>query len=88
MSLKVTFTIYMPNNSIFVQLKSMENKNVQPCDSIFAAISIGCSLELKVDLAESYLDRMSHSPVVYPYNSCLEACKILVIILLHFAVLH
>ncbi|KAK1392976.1 pentatricopeptide repeat-containing protein [Heracleum sosnowskyi] len=58
-------------------LKSMQNKNVQPCDSIFAAISIGCSLELKVDLAESYLDQMSHSPVVYPYNSCLEACKIL-----------
>lgn len=58
-------------------LKSMQNKNVQPCDSIFAAISVGCSLELKVDLAESYLDQMSHCPVVNPYNSCLEACKIL-----------
>lgn len=66
----------------------MQNKNVQPCDSIFAAISVGCSLELKVDLAESYLDQMSHCPVVNPYNSCLEACKILVIVLLLFAVLH
>ncbi|WOG91523.1 hypothetical protein DCAR_0310772 [Daucus carota subsp. sativus] len=58
-------------------LKSLQKRNVQPYDPIFAAISIKCSKELKVDLAESYLDQMSCRSVVYPYNSCLEACKIL-----------
>ena len=87
-SLKVIFNFYTPNISILLQLKSLQKRNVQPYDPIFAAISIKCSKELKVDLAESYLDQMSCRSVVYPYNSCLEACKILVILLLLFAVLH
>ncbi|KAI3797048.1 hypothetical protein L1987_39738 [Smallanthus sonchifolius] len=58
-------------------LKLMRRKNMKPHDSTFAAISVGCSESLELDLAEAFLDQMAHSKSAYPYNKLLEACDTL-----------
>ncbi|KAL8240053.1 hypothetical protein R6Q59_013408 [Mikania micrantha] len=58
-------------------LKLMQQKNLKPHDSTFAAISVGCSKSLELDLAESFLDQIAQPKSAYPYNKLLEACDIL-----------
>ncbi|KAL3838761.1 hypothetical protein ACJIZ3_023352 [Penstemon smallii] len=58
-------------------LKVMQQKNIEPFDSTFAAISVGCSRALELDLAENLLDQIPKCPYAYPYNALLEACDIL-----------
>ncbi|KAK4480043.1 hypothetical protein RD792_013100 [Penstemon davidsonii] len=58
-------------------LKVMQQKNIKPFDSTFAAISVGCSRALELDLAENLLDQIPKCPYAYPYNALLEACDIL-----------
>ena len=56
----------------------MQQKNLKPHDSTFAAISAGCSNGLELDLAEAFLDQMAKCPNARPYNKLLEACDLLV----------
>ncbi|KAK9078126.1 hypothetical protein SSX86_002183 [Deinandra increscens subsp. villosa] len=58
-------------------LKLMQQKNLKPHDSTFAAISIGCSESLELDLAESFLDEVARPKSAYPYIKLLEACDTL-----------
>ncbi|KAF5767185.1 putative tetratricopeptide-like helical domain superfamily [Helianthus annuus] len=58
-------------------LNLMKQKNLKPHDSTFAAISIGCSESLELDLAEAFLDQMAEYKNAYPYNKLLEACDTL-----------
>lgn len=58
-------------------LKLMQQKNLKPLDSTFASISVGCSKDLNLDLAEEFLDQMAKCPNAYPYNKLLEACDTL-----------
>ncbi|KAI3725538.1 hypothetical protein L1987_65328 [Smallanthus sonchifolius] len=58
-------------------LKLMQQKNLKPHDSTFAAISVACSKTLELDLAESFLEHMAQSKSAYHYNKLLEACDTL-----------
>lgn len=55
-------------------LKTMQQKNLKPCDPTLATISVACSKALELDLAEVLLDQITNCPYPYPYNSFLEAC--------------
>ncbi|KAH8522584.1 hypothetical protein H0E87_003286 [Populus deltoides] len=55
-------------------LKTMQQKNLKPCDPTLATISVACSKALELDLAEFLLDQITKCPYPYPYNSFLEAC--------------
>ncbi|KAK2971799.1 hypothetical protein RJ640_018488, partial [Escallonia rubra] len=55
-------------------LEVMQRKNLEPYDSTLATISVACSKDLELDLAESFLDQISTSPSPFPYNALLEAC--------------
>ncbi|XP_076911533.1 pentatricopeptide repeat-containing protein At1g76280-like [Bidens hawaiensis] len=58
-------------------LNLMKQRNLKPHDSTFAAISVGCSESLELDLAEAFLDQMAQSKSAHPYNKLLEACDTL-----------
>ncbi|XP_071919961.1 pentatricopeptide repeat-containing protein At1g76280-like isoform X4 [Coffea arabica] len=58
-------------------LEVMQQKKLKPYDSTLAAISVGCSKGLQLDLAESFLDKISKTPSPYPYNAFFEACDVL-----------
>ncbi|CDP14603.1 unnamed protein product [Coffea canephora] len=58
-------------------LEVMQQKKLKPYDSTLAAISVGCSKGLQLDLAESFLDKISKTPSPYPYNAFFEACGVL-----------
>lgn len=60
------------------QLKTMQQKNLKPCDPTLATISVACSKALELDLAEVLLDQITNCPYPYPYNSFLEACDAMV----------
>lgn len=55
-------------------LKVMQQKNLKPLDSTLAKLSVGCSKDLELDLAEHLLDQISECPYPYPYNAFLAAC--------------
>ncbi|KAK3034795.1 hypothetical protein RJ639_033700 [Escallonia herrerae] len=55
-------------------LEVMQQKNLKPYDSTLATISVACSKDLELDLAETFLDQISTSPSPFPYNALLEAC--------------
>ena len=65
------------------QIKTMEDKGLQLHNDTLASISVGYSKILELDLAESFLDRVSDK---YPYlkqrpfNALLAACDIMVTI--------
>ncbi|CAA0807484.1 Pentatricopeptide repeat-containing protein [Striga hermonthica] len=58
-------------------LEVMQQKKMKPLDSTLAAISISCSKDLELDLAESMLAQMSKCHYAYPFNAFLEACNTL-----------
>ncbi|XP_071703680.1 pentatricopeptide repeat-containing protein At1g76280 [Rutidosis leptorrhynchoides] len=58
-------------------LNLMQQKGLKPFDSTFAAISIGCSKGLDLNLAEKFLVQMATCTNVNPYNKLLEACDAL-----------
>ncbi|XVF35846.1 hypothetical protein REPUB_Repub19eG0006300 [Reevesia pubescens] len=55
-------------------LKVMEERNMKPHASTFAALSVQCSKALELDLAEALLDQVCECPHPYPYNAFLGAC--------------
>ncbi|PSS31201.1 Pentatricopeptide repeat-containing protein [Actinidia chinensis var. chinensis] len=55
-------------------IKVMQQKHLKPYDSTLATLAIGCSKGLELDLAEAFLNQISKSPSVRPYNTFLEAC--------------
>ncbi|KAK3006304.1 hypothetical protein RJ639_016858 [Escallonia herrerae] len=55
-------------------LEVMQQKNLKPYDSTLATISVACSKDLELDLAEAFLDRISSSTSPFPFNAFLEAC--------------
>ena len=60
--------------AMLLQLKVMQQKNLKPLDSTLAKLSVGCSKDLELDLAEHLLDQISECPYPYPYNAFLAAC--------------
>jgi hypothetical protein len=58
----------------------MEHKGLQPHDSTLASISVGYSKILELDLAKSFLDRISdeYPNLIHPFNALLVACDIMV----------
>lgn len=56
----------------------MQQKNMKPCDSTLAAVSVSCSRALELDLAETFLAQISNCDRAYPFNAFLEACDALV----------
>ncbi|RVX15939.1 Pentatricopeptide repeat-containing protein [Vitis vinifera] len=58
-------------------LKTMQLRNLKPYDSTLAALSIGSSKALQLDLAESLLDQISRISYVHPFNAFLAACDTL-----------
>lgn len=63
---------------MFPQLKIMRQRNLKPFDSTLAALSMGCSKVLELDLAEALLDQISSYPYPSPYNAFLAACDAMV----------
>ena len=61
-----------------LQLKVMEERNMKPHASTLAALSVQCSKELELDLAEALLDQVCECPHPYPYNAFLGACDTMV----------
>ncbi|GMJ02768.1 hypothetical protein like AT1G76280 [Hibiscus trionum] len=55
-------------------LKVMEERNLKPYRSTLASLSVQCSKELELDLAESLLEQVCTFPHPYPFNALLEAC--------------
>ncbi|KAM7490414.1 hypothetical protein LguiA_033335 [Lonicera macranthoides] len=55
-------------------LKLMEKNNLKPYDSTLATLSVSCSKDLELDLAELFLDQISQPRHSHPYNAFLEAC--------------
>ncbi|XP_031123104.1 pentatricopeptide repeat-containing protein At1g76280 isoform X2 [Ipomoea triloba] len=58
-------------------VKIMEKKNMKPYDSTLVCLSVSCSRNLELDLAESFLDQISTFEGPYPFNAFLEACDAL-----------
>ncbi|CAH9081699.1 unnamed protein product [Cuscuta epithymum] len=58
-------------------IKLMDKKNMRPYDSTLVCLSARCSRSLKLDLAESFLDKVSSFEGPYPFNALLEACDAL-----------
>lgn len=56
----------------------MEKNNLKPYDSTLATISVSCSKDLELDLAEVFLDQISQPRHSHPYNAFLEACDTMV----------
>jgi pentatricopeptide repeat protein len=55
-------------------LKIMEEKNLKPLDSTYATLTVTCSKNFELDLAEIFLDKISQPRHPHPYNAFLEAC--------------
>lgn len=55
----------------------MKKRNMKPSDSTLAAISISCSRNLELDLAEGFLNQMSTRPSSRVFDTFLEACNAL-----------
>ncbi|XWS20860.1 hypothetical protein CRYUN_Cryun30bG0005200 [Craigia yunnanensis] len=55
-------------------LKVMEERNMKPYASTLATLSVQCSKELELDLAEALLHQVCECPHPYPYNAFLGAC--------------
>uniref|UniRef100_A0A7N0RH55 Pentatricopeptide repeat-containing protein n=1 Tax=Kalanchoe fedtschenkoi TaxID=63787 RepID=A0A7N0RH55_KALFE len=58
-------------------LKEMRNKNMEPCESSLASLSISCSKALQLNFAEALLYMVSGRVGVLPFNSFLRACAAL-----------
>ncbi|XP_051126497.1 pentatricopeptide repeat-containing protein At1g76280 isoform X2 [Andrographis paniculata] len=58
-------------------LKIMQQKNMKPFDSTLSVLSVRCSKDLELDLAEKFLSQMSSCRHPYPLNAFLEGCHIL-----------
>ncbi|KAF8410322.1 hypothetical protein HHK36_002849 [Tetracentron sinense] len=56
-------------------LKTMQKKNLKPYDATLATLSVCCSKNLELDLAEALLDQIVGSPHLRPYNALLAACS-------------
>ncbi|KAG1327487.1 pentatricopeptide repeat-containing protein [Cocos nucifera] len=57
-------------------IKSMEKKNIEPYNDTLAALSIGHSKNLDLDMAEALLEKISGNPpkYIHPFNALLAAC--------------
>lgn len=51
---------------------------MKPYDSTLVCLSVSCSRNLELDLAQSFLDQISTFEGPYPFNAFLEACDALV----------
>ncbi|GFZ10513.1 tetratricopeptide repeat (TPR)-like superfamily protein [Actinidia rufa] len=58
-------------------IKIMQQKHLKPYASTLATIAIGCSKGLELDITEAFLNQISRSSSVRPYNAFLEACDTL-----------
>ncbi|KAJ3689085.1 hypothetical protein LUZ61_018249 [Rhynchospora tenuis] len=60
-------------------IESMEHVGLKPDNDTLASISVGCSKILDLDLAESFLGRISNkfAYLIRPFNALLAACDIL-----------
>ncbi|KAJ3677519.1 hypothetical protein LUZ60_003243 [Juncus effusus] len=58
-------------------IESMEKKNIKPYDNTLANISIAYSKNLELDLAESFLDKISNKfpKLIHPFNALLSSCN-------------
>ncbi|EPS73007.1 hypothetical protein M569_01749, partial [Genlisea aurea] len=56
-------------------LNMMEQKNMKPRNSTLAALSASCSRACELDMAETFLVRISRTRHTYPFNAFLEACE-------------
>ncbi|CAN1311614.1 Pentatricopeptide repeat-containing protein At1g76280 [Linum perenne] len=54
--------------------KLMQGTDLKPHDSTLAALSVGCSKNLELDLAEAFLNELSDCRYSYPCNEFLKAC--------------
>ncbi|XP_043721428.1 pentatricopeptide repeat-containing protein At1g76280 isoform X2 [Telopea speciosissima] len=58
-------------------LKAMTKRNLKPYNATLATLSIGCSKNLELDLAESLLDQIVESQYLQPFNALLAACDVM-----------
>jgi hypothetical protein len=58
----------------------MERRGIEPTNGTLAALSVGCSKTLQLDLAEDFLERISDTQLNYRHacNTLLAGCKIMV----------
>lgn len=58
----------------------MEEKNIEPYNDTLAALSIGHSKNLELDMAETLLEKISGNLPKYirPFNALLAACDVMV----------
>ncbi|KAL4310638.1 hypothetical protein GQ457_01G008730 [Hibiscus cannabinus] len=55
-------------------LKVMEERNLKPYPSTLTSVSVQCSKELELDLAEALLEQVCKYSKPYPFNALLKAC--------------
>lgn len=60
-------------------VKSMEKRNLKPYGTTLAALSVGYSKILELDLAEALLDQIPEGPknYIHPFNALLVACDVM-----------
>ncbi|XP_019054371.1 PREDICTED: pentatricopeptide repeat-containing protein At1g76280 isoform X2 [Nelumbo nucifera] len=58
-------------------VKTMEKSNLKPYNATLATLSIGCSKNLELDLAETFLDQIVESSYAHPFNELLAACDVM-----------
>jgi hypothetical protein len=65
---------------IFSQIEAMEGRGIEPTNGTLAALSVGCSKTLQLDLAEDFLERISDTQLNYRHacNTLLAGCEIMV----------
>lgn len=58
----------------------MEKRNLKPYDTTLAALSVGYSKILELDLAEALLDQIPEGSknCIHPFNALLAACDVMV----------
>lgn len=60
-------------------IEAMERRGIEPTNGTLAALSVGCSKTLQLDLAEDFLERISDTQLNYRHacNTLLAGCKIM-----------
>ncbi|EEF35064.1 pentatricopeptide repeat-containing protein, putative [Ricinus communis] len=61
---------------LMLQLKIMQQRDLKPYNSTLATLSVVCSKNLELDLAEALLDQLSNYQDPYPFNAFLRACNV------------
>lgn len=62
------------------QIEAMERRGSEPYNDTLAALSVGHSKSLQLDLAEDFLERISEiqPKYIHAFNALLSGCEIMV----------